>query len=74
LNPATGDWALPQKAATALNRYRPCDEIAAMVQELAQCRRAIGKFGRPLFQSMTYHHTPSQPMPEMRSWMPPRSR
>src|ERR1051326_6322076 len=26
----------------------------------------IGKFGRPLFQSMTYHDTPSQPMPEMR--------
>ena len=25
-----------------------------------------GKFGRPLFQSMTYHDTPSQPMPEMR--------
>ena len=26
----------------------------------------IGKFGRPLFQSMTYHDTPSQPMPQMR--------
>ena len=26
----------------------------------------VGKFGRPLFQSMTYHDTPSQPMPEMR--------
>ena len=25
-----------------------------------------GKFGRPLFQSMTYHDTPSQPMPQMR--------
>lgn len=26
----------------------------------------VGKFGRPLFQSMTYHDTPSQPMPKMR--------
>lgn len=26
----------------------------------------IGKFGRPLFQSMTYHDTPDQPLPEMR--------
>ena len=25
-----------------------------------------GQFGRPLFQSMTYHDTPSQPLPEMR--------
>jgi hypothetical protein len=24
----------------------------------------IGKFGRPLFQSMTYHDTPDQPLPE----------
>jgi len=36
-------------------------------QELAQVpENPIGKFGRPLFQSMTYHDTPSQPMPEMR--------
>ena len=27
----------------------------------------VGKFGRPLFQSMTYHDTPRQPLPEMRS-------
>jgi pimeloyl-ACP methyl ester carboxylesterase len=26
----------------------------------------VGRFGRPLFQSMTYHDTPAQPMPEMR--------
>lgn len=25
----------------------------------------VGKFGRPLFQSMTYHDTPSQPLAEM---------
>src|SRR5580700_9818097 len=27
LNPASGDWAVPQKAATALNRYGRADEI-----------------------------------------------
>ena len=26
----------------------------------------VGKFGRPLFQSMTYHDTPDQPLAEMR--------
>ncbi|MCX5643928.1 MAG: serine hydrolase [Phycisphaerae bacterium] len=35
-------------------------------QELAQVPQTpIGKFGRPLFQSMTYHDTPAQPMPKM---------
>src|SRR6202521_1024143 len=29
LNPASGDWAVPQKAATALDRYGHVDEIAA---------------------------------------------
>jgi hypothetical protein len=36
-------------------------------QELAQVpEKPVGKFGRPLFQSMTYHDTPSQPLAEMR--------
>jgi pimeloyl-ACP methyl ester carboxylesterase len=36
-------------------------------QELASVpEKPVGKFGRPLFQSMTFHDTPSQPMPEMR--------
>jgi 3-oxoacyl-[acyl-carrier protein] reductase len=35
LNPATGDWAVPQKAATALNRYGHAEEIAAMVAFVA---------------------------------------
>jgi 3-oxoacyl-[acyl-carrier protein] reductase len=35
LNPAAGDWAIPQKAATALNRYGNVDEIAAMVAFVA---------------------------------------
>jgi 3-oxoacyl-[acyl-carrier protein] reductase len=35
LNPASGDWAIPQKAATALDRYGKVDEIAAMVAFVA---------------------------------------
>jgi len=36
-------------------------------EELAKVpEKPLGKFGRPLFQSMTYHDTPSQPLPEMR--------
>jgi 3-oxoacyl-[acyl-carrier protein] reductase len=35
LNPASGDWAVPQKAATALNRYGKVEEIAAMVAFVA---------------------------------------
>ena len=35
LNPASGDWAVPQKAATALGRYGRVDEIASMVAFIA---------------------------------------
>jgi 3-oxoacyl-[acyl-carrier protein] reductase len=35
LNPATSEWAVPQKAATALDRYGQVDEIAAMVAFVA---------------------------------------
>jgi 3-oxoacyl-[acyl-carrier protein] reductase len=35
LNPAASDWAVPQKAATALNRYGRVDEVAAMVAFVA---------------------------------------
>jgi len=35
LNPASGDWAVPQKAATALDRYGRVEEIAAMVAFVA---------------------------------------
>jgi 3-oxoacyl-[acyl-carrier protein] reductase len=35
LNPASGDWAVPQKAVTALNRYGHADDIAAMVAFVA---------------------------------------
>jgi 3-oxoacyl-[acyl-carrier protein] reductase len=35
LNPAAGEWAVPQKANTALNRYGSVDDIAAMVAFVA---------------------------------------
>src|SRR6202158_2921581 len=35
LNPAGGDWAVPQKAATALDRYGHVDEVAALVAFVA---------------------------------------
>jgi 3-oxoacyl-[acyl-carrier protein] reductase len=35
LNPAAGEWAVPQKAATALDRYGSVEEIAAMVAFVA---------------------------------------
>jgi 3-oxoacyl-[acyl-carrier protein] reductase len=35
LNPADGDWAAPQKAATALDRYGRVEEVAALVAFVA---------------------------------------
>jgi 3-oxoacyl-[acyl-carrier protein] reductase len=35
LNPAAGDWALPQKATTALDRYGHVEEVAALVAFVA---------------------------------------
>ena len=35
LNPAAGDWAAPQKAATGLGRYGTVDEVAALVAFVA---------------------------------------
>jgi 3-oxoacyl-[acyl-carrier protein] reductase len=35
LNPAGGDWATPQKAATALGRYGRVEEVAALVAFVA---------------------------------------
>jgi 3-oxoacyl-[acyl-carrier protein] reductase len=35
LNPAAGEWAVPQKAATALGRYGRVDEVAAVVAFVA---------------------------------------
>jgi 3-oxoacyl-[acyl-carrier protein] reductase len=35
LNPAAGEWAVPQKAATALDRYGTVEEVAALVAFVA---------------------------------------
>jgi 3-oxoacyl-[acyl-carrier protein] reductase len=35
LNPAAGEWAVPQKAATSLDRYGRADEVAALVAFVA---------------------------------------
>ena len=35
LNPAAGDWAVPQKAVTALDRYGSVDEVASLVAFIA---------------------------------------
>src|ERR1700752_5253674 len=35
LNPAAGDWAVPQRAVTALDRYGRADEVAALVAFVA---------------------------------------
>jgi 3-oxoacyl-[acyl-carrier protein] reductase len=35
LNPAAGDWAVPQKAVTALDRYGRAEEVAALVAFVA---------------------------------------
>src|SRR5437588_1538440 len=35
LNPAVGEWAVPQKAATGLDRYGHVDEVAALVAFVA---------------------------------------
>lgn len=35
LNPAAGEWATPQKAATALDRYGSVEEVAALVAFVA---------------------------------------
>jgi 3-oxoacyl-[acyl-carrier protein] reductase len=35
LNPASGEWSVPQKAATALNRYGTVHEVASLVAFIA---------------------------------------
>jgi 3-oxoacyl-[acyl-carrier protein] reductase len=35
LNPAVGDWAIPQKANTSLGRYGSVEEVAALVAFVA---------------------------------------
>jgi 3-oxoacyl-[acyl-carrier protein] reductase len=35
LNPGAGEWAVPQKAVTALNRYGSVDDVAALAAFVA---------------------------------------
>ena len=35
MNPAAGDWAVPQKANTALDRFGSVEEVAALVAFVA---------------------------------------
>jgi 3-oxoacyl-[acyl-carrier protein] reductase len=35
LNPAAGEWAVPQKTVTALDRYGHVEEVAALVAFVA---------------------------------------
>ena len=35
LNPAAGEWAVPQRSATALDRYGHVEEVAALVAFVA---------------------------------------
>ena len=35
LNPAAGEWAVSQKALTALNRYGSVDDVAALAAFIA---------------------------------------
>ena len=35
LNPAAGEWAVSQKALTALNRYGSADDVAALAELIA---------------------------------------
>jgi hypothetical protein len=62
-----------QIAADCLtDRIQRSGGIAGLVslrdgKELAKLPRTpVGKFGRPLIQSITYHDTSGQPVPEMR--------
>ena len=59
--------AITWNAEADLESGLSCFLVLRDGQELATVpQKPVGKFGRPLFQSMTYHDTPSQPLPEMR--------
>ncbi len=56
-------WSADADFESGLRNFlilRDGEELASVPQN------PVGKFGRPLFQSMTYHDTPAQPIPEMK--------
>jgi pimeloyl-ACP methyl ester carboxylesterase len=56
-------WAAEADFESGIGAFR----VLRDGEEVAKIPRSpIGKFGRPLFQGMTYHDTPTQPLSEMR--------
>ena len=63
----TRAWSSPGTPRRILKAASAASSCLRDGQELAQVPpKPVGKYGRPLFQSMTYHDTPSRPLPEMR--------
>jgi 3-oxoacyl-[acyl-carrier protein] reductase len=59
LNPASGDWAAPQKTNTALNRYGEVDDVAALTAFVAGSEAAYingGRRGRGRRAKFTHVH------------------
>ena len=64
---ANGTVELHWDAAADFESGLKCFLIRRDGQTVAQVpEKPIGKFGRPLFQSMSYHDTPEKPLPEMK--------
>jgi hypothetical protein len=56
-------WNAPADFESGIAGFRVLREG----EEVAKVPRSpVGRFGRPLFQGMTYHDTPTQPLSEMR--------
>ncbi len=57
LNPASGEWAVPQKAMTALNRYGTVEEVAGLVAFVASPEAAYitgaSSYGRRRHQRLS---------------------
>lgn len=64
---ANGSAELTWDAAADFESGLKCFVIRRDGKTLGQVpEKPVGKFGRPLFQSMSYHDTPERPLPEMR--------
>lgn len=64
---ADGSVTLTWDAAADFESGLKCFVIRRDGNVLAQHpEKPVGKFGRPLFQSMSYHDTPEKPLPEMK--------